>query len=335
MAEANLMLSVVIKALNEEANIERTLRSVLSATQGLHAEVILADSLSTDRTCDIAAQFPIRIVQLAQAADRSCGVGAQLGYQHALGRYILVMDGDMELERDFVIAAIQRLDERADLAGVGGLVNDVNMDNIEFRARQTRHERELMVGPVDRLYGGGLYRRSAIEEVGYLTNRNLHGCEELELGLRLGAAGWKLERIGVLAIHHYGHTVPMWTLIRRRWRSRYVCGAGELIRASIGQPWFAAALRCFMLPLAVIGWWVVLAGLVVMGVADDPSWFWVLLCVLLFPPLVMIAKKRSLELGLYAILAWSVDTAGMVRGFLVAQQPPEARVPSRTLDRPT
>lgn len=333
MADGTVVLSVVIKALNEEANIERTLRSVLAATADLHAEVILADSLSTDRTCEIAARFPVRIVQLTQAADRSCGVGAQLGYQHALGRFILVMDGDMELERDFVMAALRRLEERTDLAGVGGLVNDVNMDNIEFRARQTRHERELMSGPVDRLYGGGVYRRSAIEAIGYLTNRNLHGCEELELGLRLAAAGWKLERMAVLAIHHYGHTVPMWVLIRRRWRSRYVCGAGELIRAAIGRPWFAAALRCFLLPLAVLGWWAVLAVLAALALLQDPSWLWGLALVLVFPPAAMIAKKRSIALGLYAILAWTVDTAGMVRGFLAPQQSPTARVPSRVLDR--
>jgi len=314
MAGEVIDLSVVIKALNEEKNIERTLRSVLAATEGLAAEVVLADSFSTDRTCEIAARFPVRIVQLADPDERSCGIGAQLGYQHARGRFVLVMDGDMEVERDFVVAAMRRLESRPDIGGVGGIVDDVNLDNIEFRARQQRQPRDMMPGEVDRLNMGGMYRREAIQTVGYLTNRNLHACEELELGLRLGAAGWKMERLDLVSIHHYGHTVPMWTLVRKRWRSRYAFGSGELLRASLGTPWFAKALTCFRLPLLVTGWWLTLLVLALFGLFAGARWFNVMAGVALLPPLVMIAKKRSVPMGLYSILAWCIDTAGLLRG---------------------
>ena len=43
--------------------------------------------------------------------------------------------------------------------------------------------------------GGGLYRRSAIEQTGYLSDRNLHGYEEFDLGIRLRDAGWQLHRL--------------------------------------------------------------------------------------------------------------------------------------------
>lgn len=314
MTGAGIDLSVVIKALNEEKNIERTLRSVLAATEGLSAEVVLADSFSTDRTCEIAARFPVRIVQLANPDERSCGIGAQLGYQHARGRFVLVMDGDMEVERDFVIAAMRRLEAQHDLGGVGGVVDDVNLDNIEFRARQQRQPRDMMPGEVDRLNMGGMYRREAIEAVGYLTNRNLHACEELELGLRLGAAGWKMERLDMVSIHHYGHTVPMWTLVRKRWRSRYAFGAGELLRASIGTPWFTRALSCFRLSLLVTGWWGALLVLGALGLVVDPWWFKAMLFIAAVPPAVMIARKRSVSMGLYSILAWCIDTVGLLRG---------------------
>ncbi len=327
-------LSVVIKALNEERNIERTLRSVLAAVRGLDAEVVLADSLSTDRTVEIARRFPVVVVQLQHAYERCCGIGAQLGYQHARGRYVLVLDGDMEVERDWLLAALERLRSAPTLAGVGGVVDDVNLDNIEFRARQQRKPPDMMPGAVDRLNMGGLYRRSAIEQVGYLTHRGLHACEELELGLRLTEAGWGMERIDSTSIHHYGHTVPMWTLVRKRWRSHYADGLGELLRASIGQPWFGRALRCCRLPLAVLGWWGMLLLLALAAVAGAAPWTAVL-AVLAFPPLVMVLKKRSLPMGLYSILAWTVDTAGLLRGLVRRPEDPRTAVASRIVHTPS
>jgi cellulose synthase/poly-beta-1,6-N-acetylglucosamine synthase-like glycosyltransferase len=70
------LLSIIIKALNEERNIALGIESALAAVDGLDAEVILADSSSTDRTVEIARQYPIKIVTLNNREDRSCGVGA-------------------------------------------------------------------------------------------------------------------------------------------------------------------------------------------------------------------------------------------------------------------
>lgn len=326
-------LSIVIKALNEESNIERTLRSVFAATDGLDVEVILADSLSTDDTVKIARRFPITVVQLENARDRSCGIGAQLGYQHSAGRFVLVMDGDMEIEQDWLLAALNRLRADPTIGGIGGMVEDVNLENIEFRARRQRKSRELMVGEVDRLYGGGLFRRSAIEAAGYLTNRNLHACEELELGLRFWATGWRMERLNMVSMHHYGHTAPIWILARKRWKSRYVNGAGELIRASIGRPWFKRALASFKLQLLVLAWGSTIAVLSVASMINAEWLFWMVFVVLL-PPTTMVFRKRSLSLGLYSIFAWTIDTMGLVRGILTPQLDPTLRVASRVVHTP-
>lgn len=323
-------LSIVIKALNEERNIERTLVSAVAAVRGLDGEVILADSLSTDATVAIAARFPVAVAQLQRAQDRCCGVGAQLGYQYARGEFVLVMDGDMEVERDWLLAAIAKLKSDPSLAGVGGLVVDVNLDNIEFRARQQRKPSDMQAGEVDRLDMGGLYRREAIEAVGYLTHRGLHACEELELGLRLRAAGWRMLRLDQTSIYHYGHTDPLWVLVGKRWRSRYVNGAGELLRSSLGTPWFLMTLRALIKRIVVVGWWLVMLLLLLGAMLGQPLWGALVLCVL-GPPLLMSVKKRSLRMGFYSVLAWCVDAAGMLRGLLSAPQNPREPVASRLL----
>ena len=103
-------VSILIKALNEEDNIAEAIESAIAALDGLSGEIILADSLSTDATVEIAEKYPIQIVTLAQAKDRSCGVGGQLGYQYSAGDYICQMDGDQRLYRGFLAAAIECLE---------------------------------------------------------------------------------------------------------------------------------------------------------------------------------------------------------------------------------
>ncbi len=59
-------VSIVIKALNEERHIAAAIESAIAALEGMRGdgEIILADSASTDRTVEIAANYPIKIVSL-------------------------------------------------------------------------------------------------------------------------------------------------------------------------------------------------------------------------------------------------------------------------------
>lgn len=79
MHASPILLSVIVKTFNEEANIARTLEAALREVAGWPAEIIVADSASSDRTVEIALGFPVRVMVLADPQERSCGVGAQLG----------------------------------------------------------------------------------------------------------------------------------------------------------------------------------------------------------------------------------------------------------------
>src|SRR5256886_13008780 len=110
-------VSVIIKALNEEAKIAKAIESALRAIEGVGGEVILADALSDDRTVQIARRYPITIVQLVRAADRGCGSGPQLGFQHARGKFIYLLDGDLEIEAGFIKAALRYFQLNTELTG--------------------------------------------------------------------------------------------------------------------------------------------------------------------------------------------------------------------------
>ena len=129
-----MSVSVIIKALNEERHIAAAIESALAALGregggAASGEVILADSGSADRTVEIAGRYPIRIARLADPRERSCGVGAQLGYQYSTGAYVCLMDGDMVLSPDFIAEGRAFLDANARVGGVAGRVRDVNVVN--------------------------------------------------------------------------------------------------------------------------------------------------------------------------------------------------------------
>lgn len=331
------LVSVIIKTLNEEAGIAATIESALRAVEKVGGEVVLADSYSTDRTVEVAMNYPVRIVQLAHADERCCGVGPQLGYQHSSGEFVYILDGDMQMLEGFLEEALDILSHQPDVAGVGGRVVELNTESLEYVARERRVAAHREAGSVDRLDGGGLYRRSAIEAAGYFSDRNLHSYEEYDLGVRLRSLGWKLWRIPKDAVNHFGHDAPPYHLLKRRWRTRYVCGLGELIRAAAGQPRLSmvlAGLTELRLYLAVLLWWVLLFSVV----------FWPLTAairLLLFftilglPLLVMTWRKRSFEQALYAVVSWSFHAAGLVRGLLQTPRPPRDVISSKVLREPT
>ncbi len=322
-----LEISIIIKALNEEKYIANSIESSLKAIEDLQGEVILADSLSTDRTVEIAKNYPIEIVQLVNPDDRCCGIGAQLGYQYAKGKYVYILDGDMELEQDFILEAIKIMDSRPELGGIAGIVSEYGGGNYEFEARKKISQLWAEAGEKEWLDMGGLYRREAIESVGYLTNKNLHACEEQELGIRLMSKGWKIERIDLPSVRHYGHTDSTATLMFRRWKSKYIDGPGELMRHSVGKPYFGIVaksnIKLIFMSLLFIGY--------ILSILMIPWTLWpfILISVLFISfYIVLVIRKKDFREAFISFVLWPIRTAGFMRGVLRRSGSPKKRIES-------
>jgi len=311
----DIKVSIVIKALNEQEHIEMAVRSALAAVQQVGGEVILADSISTDATVDIARRYPITIVQLKNPADRRCGVGPQLGYQVARGQYVYILDGDMEMDPDFLPVAVAEMEKDPGLGGVGGIIEEKSTSSYQFRGRK-RRKAEGVAGKVKWLDMGGLYRHSALEQTGYFSNRNLHAYEEQDIGLRLSYAGWSLRRLNIRSVVHYGYTESSLELLMRRWRSHYLDGGGEVLRAALGKPYFFAVLMCqkhIVVGLAL--WCGLVAGLLLLPYSP-----WLLattIAVIIMLVLIRAFRIRGLGDALFAQLVWQVTALAMVRGFMM------------------
>lgn len=326
-----MAVSVILKTLNEEARIGAAIESVLAALAGIGGEIIVADGGSCDRTLAIAARYPVRVVQLEPGIRPSCGIGPQLGFQYSREPFICLMDGDMLLDPGFLPEALAYLRDNPRAAGVTGHVEEMNDTSLEYVRRGRRASPENRTGAIDRMNGGGLYRREAVEQAGYLSDRNLHGYEEFDLGLRLRARGWALHRLDRRFVRHFGHAINAYALLLRRWKSGYLRGIGELLRAALGKPqWrgLVEELPELKLWAIVYLWLIALIALPfalpspALGLAIDAVLTAGIVC-------LMSLRQRSLSLGLYAVVAWLFHAAALPLGFFQKRTEPEAWIASR------
>lgn len=327
-----MSVSVLIKTLNEADNIAATIESVLAAI-GPDDEIIVADSGSTDGTVEIAARYPVAVVRIAPGERPSCGLGPQLAFQYSKGDYLCLMDGDMRLDRAFLEKAQAFLLDHPEVAGVGGHVVEMNLENLEFARRKSRGGHELASGSVDRLNGGGLYRRAAIADAGYLSDRNLHGYEEFDLGVRLRAQGWSLHRLDIPFVQHFGYRMNAYALLLRRWRSKYLRGVGEVLRAGLGKSHWNALLRDIRELRLWAAVYVGLVALIALLLIMPNKALAVVICLgaVAAVVLAMGAKHRSFKLGLYAVTAWVFMAAALPLGFFAPRRDPAAWIDSQVL----
>ena len=210
-------VSVVVIGRNEGERLVRCLSSVAAAHWGATSyELLYVDSRSSDRSVPLAAAMGARTQVLDDAAP--CAAKARnLGWRHARGEYVLFLDGDTELDPDFVGHALAALRDGRLCAAWGH-----RRESSPGQSVYTRVADLDWVYPTGRtLYFGGdvLVRRVALAEVGGF-DPTLNAGEEPELCARLRAAGWEIEHIDVAMTRH---DLALRTL-RAWWRRAYRSG---------------------------------------------------------------------------------------------------------------
>jgi glycosyltransferase involved in cell wall biosynthesis len=130
--DEELVVSVVIPCLNEEANIERCVRTALAVLteHDIPGEVVVADNASEDRSAELAARAGARVVHEPR---RGYGSAYLAGFSVARGRYIVMGDADLTYDFAEIPRFVETLDEGAEL------VMGDRMDNIHPGAMPWLH----------------------------------------------------------------------------------------------------------------------------------------------------------------------------------------------------
>lgn len=175
-------ITVCVIGRNEARNLPACAASLQSlASAGLAVQTIFVDSASSDGSAAVAERHFDIVVQLSASAELNAGAARAVGTLQARGRWVLYLDGDMQLATEFVPELLALVQGRLSADGLAGrtvnLYPDGSSDLIVFAGNRA--------GQPCRAFGGAvLLRRQAVLDAGNWAT-NLYANEEAELYCRL------------------------------------------------------------------------------------------------------------------------------------------------------
>jgi glycosyltransferase involved in cell wall biosynthesis len=194
-------------------------------------EIIFVDDGSDDNTLSLLNCFTSKALIQARVfhtAWGGTGPARNIVIANALGEYIVWVDGDMVLSRNYISKLVELMDSNPDLGIAKGKQSLEPVGNslaiLETYARAasrmvdygSKPDRSKALGT-----GGAIYRDIMIKQVGgFDETLRLYG-EDWDFELRARAAGWSLSDANVFFFDYERKGITWGSLWRRYWLRGY------------------------------------------------------------------------------------------------------------------
>lgn len=184
-------VSVIIPIYNLEDKLNRCLESVVQQSYK-ELQIILIDDGSSDASGQICRKYAERDKRILYIKKSNGGVSSarNCGLEHAMGEYIMFVDGDDSISAKYVETYVQQaIDRQADVV-IGGLTM-FDADSICKKVpRVGIYDRKAFLSVVcddgTEIYGyacNKLFRRSLLENSKIRFNETMHSQEDLAFAL--------------------------------------------------------------------------------------------------------------------------------------------------------
>lgn len=194
-------VTVAIPCYNGAQYVEGAIEAILHQTHPVH-ELLVIDDGSADGSNKVISHYPVRLIQHGQnlglAAARNTAVS------EATGDVIIFVDVDAYADADLVSTLLGGYD-RPEVGGVGGQGIEANIRSLADRWRRAHASQSHGQRPRDVQFLYGLcmsFRLEALREVGGFNPALRTNAEDLDIGLRLSAAGYRLRYLPDAEVYH-------------------------------------------------------------------------------------------------------------------------------------
>lgn len=205
------LLSIVVISKNESKVIEKSLKSIINSIKGINDfeyELIIVDS-STDKTKEIAKNILIneklkyRIIDL-KSEKYTAALSRKIGKDQSKGDFILFLDADMILYKNFIKYGIDYLNknQKNNVIGCIGKRFDVFFENekisnfVEFKG---------LLNNGFNIGGGFLINNKLLKVLSVDFNENLYVREESDFAYKLLKKGYIFKKINNKMFIHYNY----------------------------------------------------------------------------------------------------------------------------------
>lgn len=192
------LVSIIITTKNEEEVLERLLKSIKSQTFS-RIEIIVVDNNSNDNTKKIAKKYTNNVFN--KGPERSAQ--RNFGAKKAVGKYLLVLDADMELTPNVVSECVAEFEKHKKVGAVSipeTSITSTFWENVKAFERTFYNLEGDEVTDAARFFPKKIF-----DEVGGYDEK-ITGPEDWDLPERVKKAGYKIGRVRA-KIKHY-ESVP-------------------------------------------------------------------------------------------------------------------------------
>jgi cellulose synthase/poly-beta-1,6-N-acetylglucosamine synthase-like glycosyltransferase len=193
-------VSILIPAYNEEKNIGKCIKNVKKMNYPKNLlEIIVVDDGSSDRTYEIAKKHKVKVYKI-----KHCGKACALnfGLKKCTGKYVLIIDADTIVDRDFIIEALKRMDKN--VVAVSASMDILNEKNIItlfqkieyiFASFFKKALNSLETGCLYIFGAATIYKTSILKKLKF---KNV-STEDFDLAVRIQSKGYRIVQIDKIA----------------------------------------------------------------------------------------------------------------------------------------
>jgi GT2 family glycosyltransferase len=219
-------VGVVTIGRNEGDRLKRCLTSLVEQGAG---PIVYVDSGSTDGSVEFAKSLGIDVVNLDMSRPFTMPRGRNAGFErlmatHPFLRRVQFVDGDCEVDSNWIERGKAALDARGDAAVVCGFRRERHPEASVYN-RLTDLEWQGPVGEIKACGGDAMYRTEVFREVGGFNGAMIAG-EEPELCVRIRRAGFVVLRIDAKMTLHDANITKFSQWWKRTVRSGHASAEG-------------------------------------------------------------------------------------------------------------
>lgn len=223
------LASVIVVNWNGEAYLAEGVDSLLDQTHP-RTEIIVVDNGSTDGSVRLLTErYGAKIRLVVNRENLGFAGGNNAGIAAATGEHVLVLNNDAVADPRWVAALVREAETDPEIGMCASKIvsydNPAVIDSAGLLLARDglgrgRGRLERDAGQFDRaeevLMPSGcaaLYRRAMLEQIGLFDERFFMYCEDVDLGLRGRAAGWRCRYVpDALVRHRYSESAGRYSL---------------------------------------------------------------------------------------------------------------------------
>lgn len=227
-------VGVVVIGRNEGERLERCLKSL----ESFNLLTCYVDSGSTDDSCDLARSVGVEVIPLSNTQPFTAARARNTGFNHLRTirpdlEFVQVLDGDTELQPEWLELALNELASNPRIAAVVGRRRERFPDASPYN-QMCDMEWNTPIGEADAFGGDVLFRASAWRDAGGYDTTLIAG-EDPEFSFRLRAGGWKIHRIDAEMTLHDAAITSFGQWWKRSKRAGHAYAEGSAMHGSDGH----------------------------------------------------------------------------------------------------